>query len=144
MIDKLLIKSKLSEMQGYYEELCPILDMETKDIVRDAVRLHALERLFQLIVDTALDINSHIIARSDIPSPEDFQSTFITLGVNSMLQREFAEKIAPSVGLRNKIIHKYGEVDIKQLVDAVKNEIGDYLEYIKQIERFINDSADKK
>ena len=62
---------------------------------------HALERLVQLIVDEMVDINTHIIAESDFQVPSDYQSTFITLAENKILPAEFAEKIAPSIGLRN-------------------------------------------
>lgn len=44
-------------------------------------------------------------------------------------------KIAPSVGLRNLIVHKYGRVDIKKMIDDIKNEISEYLEYMKHIVR---------
>jgi len=43
---------------------------------------------------------------------------------------EFALEIAPSVGLRNLIVHKYGNVDMKRMVDDIKNNIGDYLQYV--------------
>ena len=46
---------------------------------------------------------------------------------------EFALKIAPSVGLRNLIVHKYGKVDLKRMVDDIKANIGDYTEYLKLI-----------
>lgn len=134
MINKELIQNKLSEMQSYYTELQPILGTETTEILRDTLKLRALERLFQLIIDTALDINSHIIAESDtIQSPEDFQSTFILLGEHNVLPQDFSLKIAPSVGLRNKVVHKYGKIDLRQMITAIKNEIPQYLEYMKHI-----------
>ncbi len=133
MIDQDLIKNKLADMQGYYEELMNILKEETRSIIGDNLKLRSIERLFQLIVDTAVDINTHIILESDFPVPNDYQSTFITLGENKILPMDFAIKIAPSVGLRNLIVHKYGRKNIKKMVDDIKNEISEYLDYIKYI-----------
>jgi uncharacterized protein YutE (UPF0331/DUF86 family) len=84
-----------------------------------------------------LVINTHIIAESDFSIPGDYQSTFITLGENKVLPMDFANKIAPSVGLRNLIVHKYGRVDLKRMIDDIKNEISEYLEYLKLINKYL-------
>ena len=137
MIDKELIKNKMADVQGYFKELQPILKEESRDIIENNLKLHTVERLFQLIVDTAIDINTHIIAESGFNIPDDYQSTFIVLGENKVLPMDFAGKIAPSVGLRNLIIHRYGRVDFKRMIDDIKNEISDYLEYLKFINNFL-------
>ena len=70
--------------------------------------------------------------------PDDYQSTFITLGEHKILSMDFAVKIAPSVGLRNLVVHKYGRVDIKRMVEDIRNEIGDYIDYLKFIDGFLS------
>jgi uncharacterized protein YutE (UPF0331/DUF86 family) len=109
----------------------------SKEVIEDNLKIRAVERLFQLIVDTAVDINTHIISESDFKIPDDYQSTFIILAENKILPMDFALKIAPSVGLRNLVVHKYGKVNIKRMVDDIKNEIGQYLDYLKHIQRFL-------
>ncbi|MCX6731645.1 MAG: DUF86 domain-containing protein [Candidatus Parcubacteria bacterium] len=137
MIDKDLIKYKMSDIQGYFWELEPILKNDTRNIIEDSLKLRTIERLFQLIIDTSIDINTHIITELDLLVPNDYQGTFATLGENKILPTEFALKIAPSVGLRNLIVHKYGRVDIKRMVDDIKKEISQYLEYLKFINSFL-------
>ena len=127
------IQSKLASIQGYFEELSPILDYSVQDIIRDQLKLRTVERLFQLIVDTAIDINTHIIAESNLAVPDDYQSTFQMLAEHGMIPHDFADRIAPSVGLRNMIVHRYGHVDIKRMIDDIKKEIGDYREYSRHI-----------
>ena len=61
----------------------------------------------------------------------------MTLGEHKILAMDFAVAIAPSVGLRNLIIHKYGKVDIKKMVDDIKNNIGQYKEYLENIAEFL-------
>ncbi|MFH1564986.1 MAG: DUF86 domain-containing protein [bacterium] len=137
MIDKQLIKNKLNDLRKYYEKLEAVLKEDARMLIEDDLKLYTTERLFQLIVDTAVDINTHIISELNMQVPEDYQSTFITLGENKILPMNFALKIAPSVGLRNLIIHKYGKVDLKRMIDDIKNEINDYLEYLKFINNFL-------
>jgi len=137
MIDKKLVKNKLADIEGYYKELESVLENSASEIIKDRLKLRSIERLFQLIVDTSIDINTHIIAESDITIPDDYQSTFIILAENNILPMDFALRIAPSVGLRNKVVHKYGKVDLKRMIDDIKNEIGDYLEYMKLINEYL-------
>lgn len=131
-----LIASKLADMEGYLGEISVLLAEDRQILLEDLVKLRAVERLFQLIVDTAIDINTHIIAESGFHMEDDYQSTFTTLGMHAILPAEFALKIAPSVGLRNQVVHKYGRVDVKFMLDQIKKEIGDYAIYIKHIHDF--------
>ena len=137
MIDTTLIANKLSDLQGYYSELELILVEEARTIIDDNLKLHSVERLFQLIVDTAVDINTHLIVESGFPFANDYQSTFMTLGEHKILPMDFALQIAPSVGLRNLIVHKYGKVDIKRMVDDIKNEIGQYRIFMGFVDAFL-------
>lgn len=137
MIDKSLVKNKLADIEGYFKELEPVLANNFSDILADNLKIRTIERLFQLIVDTSIDINTHIISESDLQVPDDYQSTFITLSENKVLSVELALRIAPSVGLRNLVVHKYGKVDLKKMIEDIKNEIGDYLDYMKSVNQFI-------
>lgn len=137
MIDKILVKNKLADIEGYFKELDPLLAENASDILADNLKIRTVERLFQLIVDTSIDINTHLISESDLQVPDDYQSTFVTLSQNKILPMELALRIAPSVGLRNLVVHKYGRVDVKRMIEDIKTEIGDYLEYMKAVDHFI-------
>lgn len=137
MIDVELVKNKMADVQAYFSELQPLLQDEARKIIDDYLKLHTVERLFQLIVDTAVDINTHLIIESRFEVPNDYQSTFITLAEHKILPMDFALKIAPSVGLRNLVVHKYGRVDVKKMVDDIKNEISQYKEYLQYIIAFL-------
>lgn len=137
MINKELVVNKMADIQKYLEEMAPILKYEAREIIDDNLKLHTVERLFQLIVDASIDINTHVIIETELNVPDDYQSTFMTLGEHKILPMDFAVAIAPSVGLRNLIIHKYGKVDIKKMVDDIKSNIGQYKDYLVHIRGFI-------
>lgn len=137
MINRDVIEGKLTDIQRYFGELEPILRFSRSEILDDPLKIHTVERLFQLIVDTALDINTHIIIESSFGVPDDYQNTFVVLGEQGILPMSFVNRIAPSVGLRNMIIHRYGHVDLKRMVDDIQHEIGDYREYTRHILNFL-------
>ncbi|MCX6739059.1 MAG: DUF86 domain-containing protein [Candidatus Parcubacteria bacterium] len=137
MINKELVCERMNQMSQSLSELEPLLKKETSEIVRDTVVLHAIERLFQLIVDGAVSINNHIITKSGFAPVEDYQGTFTILSQNNVLPMDFSLKIAPSVGLRNQVVHKYGDVNLTRLIEEIKTDIGDFPEYLKKIDEYL-------
>lgn len=137
MINKELINERMAQISQFLSELDPLLKKETSEIIHDTVTLHAIERLFQLIVDGAVSINNHIITKNGFAPSDDYQSTFTTLSQNNVLPMDFALKIAPSVGLRNQVVHKYGDVNLTRLIEEMKTDIGDFPEYLKKMDEYL-------
>lgn len=141
-IDKEIIKNKIKDIELYFKEIQPFLKMPKKEILNDYLKLRTLERNYQLIVDTMVSINTHLISALNLTAPDDFQSTFTTLGQNQILPGHFAIKLAPIVGLRNKIVHKYGEIDQGKFILDLQRESSDFQRYCRLILKYI--SQDKK
>jgi uncharacterized protein YutE (UPF0331/DUF86 family) len=139
-IDQETIKDKLTMIGEYITELEPFLKYSNEDIVADKSKLRNVERLLQLIVDEAVDVNSHLIAELNLESPREYRGTFIILGKNGIMPAGFAEKISESVGLRNGIVHQYEKIDTGRMLNDIRNNIGDYTEYM----RFVADFVEKK
>ena len=59
MIDRRFVEAKLSYIQTYYQELEGVLGYSDQEIKGDVLKLRALERVIQLIVDEIIDINNH-------------------------------------------------------------------------------------
>lgn len=132
-INKPFIESKLEHIAEYTRQLDIVLDFTDENIRSDFFKLHTLERLIQLIVDEMVDINTHIIRYSDVKTPDDFQSSFRVLAEISIFPFDFAERIAPTVGLRNRLVHRYEEVKPELLIRIAKSEKDDFKEYVKYI-----------
>lgn len=137
MANRELIEKKMRNIAEYIGELEPILEIGNREIVEEKVKLRTIERLIQLIVDTAVDINEHIISEEKFTAADDYQSTFLALGEKGILPETFAKKIAPSVGLRNAVVHQYEKIDLDRMLDAIRLNIADYREYIKLIGQFL-------
>lgn len=137
MIDKTFLEAKLSYIQAYYEELANVLVYSNEDIKKDFLKLRALERILQLIVDEIIDVNNHIIRHANLGVPDDFQGSFMVLSDNKILPDDFAERIAPVVGLRNRLVHRYEKINLNTLFDAVRKNKEDFRGYVKYIFDFL-------
>lgn len=137
MINKKLIERKINRLDGYVSEIEPVLKFDTQEIPKDVLKLRMLERNFQLIVDTVLDINTHIISAEKLKAPEDMTETFIILGNADILPGDFVKKISPVAGLRNMVVHDYEKIDIEKLINDIKKDIHQFREYAVHIDNFM-------
>ncbi|MBI2475836.1 MAG: DUF86 domain-containing protein [Candidatus Taylorbacteria bacterium] len=140
-----VIKSKLAAMSLYLRKLMPYLEKyrQGKMELHDP-EIFIVERLFQLIADAAIDINTHIMTRAKLEPSDDYEGTFRILGKHGVLPVDLAEKISGSVGLRNRLVHGYEKIQRKLVMDDISGGIGQYVEYMKYIAEFVEKSAGKK
>lgn len=132
-----LIKRKINKISIYTDELRPIMGLGVNDIISDYTKLRTVERNFQLIVDTVIDINTHIISTENLPAPEDATETFHILERAGILPGEFAAKFSPVAGLRNKVVHDYDDIDVEKLINDMKDGIDQFGEYAIYIDNFM-------
>jgi len=137
MLDKDLIYKKIRNIEEYLEEVKFIVSLGTKEIASNVEKLRTLERNFQLVVDAMIDINMHFIAELELESPDSLQNTFEILGRKGIIPYDFSLKIAPVVGLRNKLVHQYEKVDRDFFIEQFKKEHKDFIEYLKYINQFL-------
>lgn len=138
MLDYALVEKKTHLLDGYVDEMRPFADdFSTDEILGDSFKYHTLERLFQLAVDAMIDINRHIIKEKYLGAPDDLESTFTLLGTAKILEEAFAIRVAPIVGVRNMIVHRYEKLDRNIFVRNVKKNFGDFTNYARQITQFL-------
>lgn len=137
VLSTILVQEKIQRTKKYLDEIKPYLAFSLHEILHDLGKLRTLERNFQLIVDEVLDINQHFIKELNLSVPDDFESTFSVLAENKILPESFANKIAPVVGLRNRLVHRYEEIDNKIFVQSFKKGYPDFKKYIKYIYQYM-------
>jgi len=144
MIDKAFLSVKLDLIKKYAGDLEKVLQIPIGEIKKNFIAVYAVERIFQLIVDEIIDINNHIILRSKLEVPDDFQSTFLILAQNNVISEAFAKRMAPVVGLRNILVHRYEKIDKDLFLSSVAKERNDFREYIKEMGQYIESFFNEK
>ena len=137
-IEKEIIRRKLCIIAENLKALEPIKNMTREEYIRDVYKRKATERLLQELIEAAIDINSHLIVQTGNAPPDDYYESFIKAGELSIIPAVLAEKLAPSAGLRNRLVHEYDLLDHSLVLEAVKMVEKLYPEYIKEIETFIS------
>jgi uncharacterized protein YutE (UPF0331/DUF86 family) len=133
-----LVTEKLIKMKDYLNQLKNFSPSTYQDYIKDLLPKYAVERLIQLIVDLALDINNIILSHLKRPPASDYFNSFIDLAECGVLEDSFATKIAPSTGLRNRLIHEYEAINDWIVFESIDETIEQYTLYMKEINKYIN------
>ncbi len=132
-MDKLILEKKIDSILRCIqriEERTPkkrelfIHDLDAQDVV-----VLNLTRIIQLCVDIAM----HLIAQSNIETPQTMAQSFSRLEQLGIIDKELAEKLKKSVGFRNIAIHNYNELDLQLTFDIANTHINDFKTFIKRI-----------
>ena len=138
MLDKTFIKKKMDALAGYIAKLERLIMLENEAIKKSELALPAIERYFQQAVDQMIDINTHLIKEGDFGTLDDLQSTFAMLGNFSVIDKIFAAKIAPIVGVRNMLVHRYEKLDTDIFLNNLRRNFSDFKTYLIQVDGYLN------
>jgi len=138
MLDKELVKNKLSFMQKELKILVQYKDCTLEEVASDYFKHTIIERVLERIINDALDINQHIISEAEEQEPpNDYKETFLALSTLGIYPKEFAERISKSVGLRNILVHNYRKLDEEKFYNSIKDCLNDYGNYCEYILKFL-------
>lgn len=136
-LEKDILRRKLAVIIECLRALVPIKEMEAGKYAGDIYKRKATERLLQEMIEAAIDINTHIIVSTGGPAPEDYFQSFIKLGEFGVIPVKLAKELAPSAGLRNRLVHEYDDIDNSIVLSAVKMADDLYPKYIRAVEDHI-------
>lgn len=137
-VDKDIIKRKLAVIVRNIEALGGISRLTLLEYEEDLYRRKAAERLLQELIEAAIDINTHLIVELGGTVPDSYYETFLALGSLQVLSSELARSLAPSAGLRNRLVHEYDAIDDSVVYDSVGQAVKLYTEYIRAIKEYID------
>lgn len=139
MIDKEFIERKIKLIHEDIKELEELAKYSFKELSSDYIKMSAVERFLEKIIMRALDINQHLIVEEGIGTEKvrGYEDTFLALSALKVYPESFAKKIAPSAGLRNRLVHEYNNTSPKIIYSSVKDAIKQYAQYCNYILKFL-------
>ena len=137
-LDKPLIREKLADLSQYFDELETLTSCGLEEYQEDYIKRHATEKLIELIVEIASDINRHIIEAGGQSPPQTYYSTFDEMGKMGVLPESLAARLASTTGLRNRLVHGYEKVQHAIVHRGLKPFLRNYERYFVLINDYLN------
>ncbi len=137
MVDKEVVNNKLINLEEYISDLKEYKDIDLNVYKKDKIIQRYLERTLHLVVESILDIGSHIISDERLGSPDNNSDIIKILAKHNIIKKN-KDKYIKMAKFRNVIVHDYADIDAEIVLNIIKNDLSDiksifkwYKDYIK-------------
>lgn len=139
MLNTIFLKRKANLILRDLDRLVEYGSKTFDQVAKDWPSMSAVERLLEKIITRAIDMNRHLIAELGTGRERTYkhEETFLELANLGVLDSELAKAIAPSAGLRNRLVHEYNDTNEKIIFASVKTCLDHYTKYCDAVLQFI-------
>lgn len=139
MLNTKFIERKCRLIAEELEKIRPLGAERFDDVVRDFFKYSTIERVLEKVITRAIDVNRHLIAElgDGTEKIRNYEDTFHALAKLGVYDEEFAKKIAPSAGLRNRLVHEYNDTKPEIIHASVKEALSHYVRYCESVLNFV-------
>lgn len=138
MVDASVVRRKLRKLEEYVDQLSRLQPESFEAYKASVLHRRAIERLLQLLVEVASDINTHVLVSLGSPPPDDYYDGFIRMGESGVIPQELALRLAPSAGARNILVHEYEVIDDRIVYESVPNALADFRAYGRALLKYLD------
>ena len=89
------------------------------------------------IVEACIDIANYIISVKGFRRAEEYSEMFKVLKEEGVIGKGLATKLEDMARFRNLLVHRYGEVDNRRVLEIIKYNLKDVKEFEREIGEFV-------
>jgi uncharacterized protein YutE (UPF0331/DUF86 family) len=132
-----VVERRLAHQRDLLAELRKLQPLTAERLAAEPVVRAAVERMIQAVVDLAVDINGHIASSVLERSPATGRESFDLMVTATVLDASLAERLKPSVGMRNILVHLYADIDVNIISDSIDEFETAFSEYVRNVSRWL-------
>lgn len=137
-LDPTIIANKLERMVERLDRLKAYEEYPLEQYLADDNTQIIVERLLELLIQSALDINKSLLKRVAGKSVEKNFDSFIEMGACGFIPSNLAQKLAPSGPFRNVLSHQYDDIIPEQVFANFREALDQYPQYIEAIQDYLD------
>lgn len=137
-LDLTTLANKVDRMTERLERLTRYRQYALEEYLADEDAQIIVERLLELVIQSALDINRTLLKRVAGKSVESNYDSFIEMGNSSFIPMDLARELAPSGSFRNILAHEYDEIIPEEVYRALSKVFEQYLLYLESIQNYLD------
>jgi uncharacterized protein YutE (UPF0331/DUF86 family) len=140
-LDVDVVQRRLADVREAVDHLGELGPLTAQQLADDWRSRAVVERVLTVLVEAAVKCNGHLVTSILGRAPSDYRSSFLDAAAAGAIDPELAERIAPSAGLRDVLVHGYDEVDLAQLVRGAELALDLYPAYVREVAAFVRERA---
>ncbi|MDI6774072.1 MAG: DUF86 domain-containing protein [Verrucomicrobiota bacterium] len=141
-MSKSIDNERIEKLIGSIRESLSILGelarLPEGEFIRDVHKQGSAKYSFIAGIEASIDIANHVISRKGFRCPEDYADTFKVLGESGILDPEFAVELGKMARFRNRLVHRYWDLDAKEIWGILQSRLGDFEKYVSRIGAYLS------
>lgn len=134
-LDAALVHAKLHAMRELLDDLDAAGPVDAARLTSDRMHRHAVERILTQLVELAAAVNGHLAVGRLGRGATTYRESFALAAEAGAVPPDLAQRLAPSAGLRNVLVHEYAQVDLALVARGVELARSDYRAYVREVAR---------
>jgi uncharacterized protein YutE (UPF0331/DUF86 family) len=135
-LEKRIIEGKFDIIDRNLKFLEEIKALSPDQFMESYKDVQATKHSLLEIPEACIDIANYIISAKGFRRAEEYSEMFKVLKEQGVIGEELATKLEDMARFRNLWVHRYGEIDNRRVLEIVKHNLRDVVEFEKEIEKF--------
>jgi uncharacterized protein YutE (UPF0331/DUF86 family) len=142
-IDKEKIKQRFSEINESLKEIQRLVSVDDKEFWLKKENIAAVKYYLLQAIESVGSVCVHIAAKKFNKGISVFGECFEVLFKEGFMQEDLSEKLRKMAKFRNKLIHRYWEIEDEKILEYSRKDLGDFNEFIKAVDKILNGKKEK-
>lgn len=125
MVDPQKARSLLAHYRRYRGYLTELAERSDDDLRSDFVAMGGVQHYLLLLVETVLDLGSHVISSEGYDPPGNYADIFRVLRDEGLLPADLADRLMAMARFRNVLVHLYADVDEDRVLRVLRESLDD-------------------
>jgi len=136
-IDKEKIKKRFSEINEALAEIKRLASLKDEEFWAKKENIAAIKYYLLQAIEAVGSICVHIAAVKFNKGVSSFGECFEICNKEGILEEELTNRLRKMVKFRNKLMHRYWEIDDKNVLEYARQDIDDFTEFMKTVKKLL-------
>ncbi|MGY5877031.1 MAG: DUF86 domain-containing protein [Candidatus Thorarchaeota archaeon] len=136
-LDSVVVERRLAKILEEVEFLKMIKIQKLDEFLDDGKSLRSTAKAIETIVQSIIDICSHIVAQKHLGVTDTYRNTIALLATHKIISDTLSSNLQQVVAMRNILVHQYLDVDFRIVWDSISTLQEDAPEFIRAIQKYL-------
>ena len=134
-IDKEKIKQRFSEINEAISGAKDLAKLSDKEFWSRKENIAAVKYYLLQAIEAVGGVCVHIAAKKFNKGVSAFGECFEIMEKEGVLEKSLADKLRKMAKFRNKLIHRYWEIEDKNILEYTRKDVGDFEDFIIAVDK---------
>lgn len=139
-LNPVVVERRLAKILEEIEFLKTVKTQKLDEFLNDGKSLRSTAKAIETIVQSIIDVCSHIVAQNHWGVTDTYRNTIAVLATHKVISDDLSSNLQQVVAMRNILVHQYLDVDFHIIWDSIEALLVDASEFIKAIQRYLKNN----